>query len=258
MRSTPEWPLRGRQPYHRHLLWRCRPSQLAGQPVADPDAQPAAGSEFRNRRERRLPAKSLPFSTLPGARRPGPLRGAGDARIRAPATPARRSSSTTCPGTRRSMATTASITTPGASSPTRRRWLYATGFDLLDLQRQRALLPPDCSGFYGDLFPFEDSQNFMSRDRELAQFHDIRLRCRRQLGSSIPAWPHWIEKGTLNLNYNRLLISYDDFHDFGRVGARRTAFRSTPTAPASRSSLFPCGTEPLFASLLVHRYGGDS
>ncbi len=71
--------------------------------------------------------------------------------------------------------------------------------------------------FYGDLFPFEDSQNFMSRDRELAQFHDIAF----GVGATWqfhPAWPHWIEKGTLNLNYNRLLISYDDFHDFGRVG----------------------------------------
>ena len=71
--------------------------------------------------------------------------------------------------------------------------------------------------FYGDLFPFEDSQNFMSRDRELAKFHDIAL----GLGASWqfhPSWPHWIEKGSLNLSYTRLHIAYDDFHDFGRVG----------------------------------------
>jgi hypothetical protein len=71
--------------------------------------------------------------------------------------------------------------------------------------------------FYGDLFPYEDSQNFMSRDRELAQFHDISV----GFGATWqfhPSWPHWIEKGTLNLNYNRLHIAYDDFHDFGRVG----------------------------------------
>jgi Protein of unknown function (DUF3570) len=71
--------------------------------------------------------------------------------------------------------------------------------------------------FYSDLFPFEDSQNFMSRDRELAQFHDITL----GLGASWqfhPSWPHWIEKGSLNLSYNRMHIAYADFHDFGKVG----------------------------------------
>ena len=67
--------------------------------------------------------------------------------------------------------------------------------------------------FYSDLFPFEDSQNFMSRDRELAQFQDWTL----GLGASWqfhPGWPRWIEKGTLNLSYNRLHVAYDDFHNF--------------------------------------------
>jgi|SRR5665213_173627 len=67
--------------------------------------------------------------------------------------------------------------------------------------------------FYGDLFPFEDSQNFMSRDRELAQFHDLTL----GLGASWqfhPSWPRWIEKGSLNLSYNRLHVAYDDFHNY--------------------------------------------
>jgi hypothetical protein len=73
------------------------------------------------------------------------------------------------------------------------------------------------ANFYSDLFPFEDSQNFMSRDRELAKFHDITL----GFGASWqfhPSWPHWIEKGSLNLSYNRMHIAYDDFHDFGKPG----------------------------------------
>jgi hypothetical protein len=73
------------------------------------------------------------------------------------------------------------------------------------------------ANFYSDLFPFEDSQNFMSRDRELAQFHDLSL----GFGASWqfhPTWPHWLEKGSLNFSYNRLHIAYDDFHDFGHVG----------------------------------------
>jgi hypothetical protein len=67
--------------------------------------------------------------------------------------------------------------------------------------------------FYSDLFPYQDSQNFMSRDRELAQFYDISV----GLGASWqfkPAWPRWIEKGTLNLAYNRLHIAYEDFHNY--------------------------------------------
>jgi hypothetical protein len=67
--------------------------------------------------------------------------------------------------------------------------------------------------FYSDLFPFQDSQNFMSRDRELAQFQDWTL----GLGASWqfrPSWPRWIEKGTLNLSYDRLHVTYDDFHNY--------------------------------------------
>jgi Protein of unknown function (DUF3570) len=68
------------------------------------------------------------------------------------------------------------------------------------------------ANFYNDLYPFQDSQNFTSRDRELAQFHSLTL----GLGASWefhPGWPHWVDKGTLNFNYNRLRISYQDFHD---------------------------------------------
>jgi hypothetical protein len=68
------------------------------------------------------------------------------------------------------------------------------------------------ANFYSDLYPFQDSQNFTSRDRELAQFHSLTL----GLGGSWefhPGWPHWVDKGTLNFNYNRLHIDYQDFHN---------------------------------------------
>ncbi len=77
--------------------------------------------------------------------------------------------------------------------------------------RQRA------ATFYSDLFPYENSQNFMSRDRELAKFQDYSI----GLGATWefhPGWPRWIEKGTLNLSYDRLHISYGDFHNW-TVGA---------------------------------------
>jgi hypothetical protein len=68
------------------------------------------------------------------------------------------------------------------------------------------------ANFYSDLFPYQNSQNFMSRDRELAQFHSLTL----GLGASWefhPAWPHWVDKGTLNFNFDHLRIDYQDFHD---------------------------------------------
>jgi Protein of unknown function (DUF3570) len=64
--------------------------------------------------------------------------------------------------------------------------------------------------FYSDLFPFENAQNFESRDRELAQFHSLTL----GLGASWefhPTWVHFIEHGTLNADVQRLRIDYDDF-----------------------------------------------
>jgi hypothetical protein len=67
--------------------------------------------------------------------------------------------------------------------------------------------------FYSDLFPYQDSQNFMARDRELAQYDDLTL----GLAASWqfrPSWPHWIEKGTLNLSYDRMHIAYSDFHNY--------------------------------------------
>jgi len=66
--------------------------------------------------------------------------------------------------------------------------------------------------FYSDLFPYANAQNFESRDRELAQFHSLTV----GLGATWqfqPPWPHWIEKGTVNLNVYRMMIDYQDFRD---------------------------------------------
>jgi hypothetical protein len=68
------------------------------------------------------------------------------------------------------------------------------------------------ANFYSDLFPYFNSQNFLARDRELAQFHSITL----GFGADWefhPAWPHWIEKGTMNLDVQRMLIDYQDFRN---------------------------------------------
>ncbi len=66
--------------------------------------------------------------------------------------------------------------------------------------------------FYSDLFPYENSQNFMARDRELAQFHSIT----GELGAAYefhPSWPRWVDKGSVNLDVERMIIDYQDFRD---------------------------------------------
>ena len=66
--------------------------------------------------------------------------------------------------------------------------------------------------FYSDLFPFENAQNFESRDRELAQFHSMTV----GLGTAYefhPSWPHFLERGQINLDVQHIRIDYQDFHN---------------------------------------------
>ncbi|HEX4375797.1 MAG TPA: DUF3570 domain-containing protein [Steroidobacteraceae bacterium] len=66
--------------------------------------------------------------------------------------------------------------------------------------------------FYSDVFPFENAQNFESRDRELAQFHSLTL----GVGAAWefkPTWPSFIQKGTVNADFQHMRIDYDDFRN---------------------------------------------
>jgi hypothetical protein len=68
------------------------------------------------------------------------------------------------------------------------------------------------ANFYSDLYPFQNSQNFTSRDRELAQFRSLTLGLNASWAFR-PPWPHWIDKGTLNFSFDHLRIDYQDFHN---------------------------------------------
>lgn len=70
----------------------------------------------------------------------------------------------------------------------------------------------DAADFYSDLFPYVDAQNFLARDKELSTFrsHAIRL----GVGYELPLdLFDVIERGAVNLVYDRLMFSYDDFRD---------------------------------------------
>jgi hypothetical protein len=67
--------------------------------------------------------------------------------------------------------------------------------------------------FYSDLFPFRDAQNFLARDKELASFqsHGPHVGMTYQLFDRTSDTRQL--KGTLNLFYDYMIFSYDDFRD---------------------------------------------
>jgi hypothetical protein len=68
------------------------------------------------------------------------------------------------------------------------------------------------ASFYSDLFPFANSQNFMARDRELAAFQSYAIGAGLSYEFKIAQLP-WINKSSLNLRFDHLLINYSDFRN---------------------------------------------
>jgi hypothetical protein len=66
--------------------------------------------------------------------------------------------------------------------------------------------------FYSDLFPRANYSNFMARDRELAAFHSYTLGVGASYEFSVPRAP-WINKSSLNIHYDRLMIDYSNFRN---------------------------------------------
>jgi len=73
------------------------------------------------------------------------------------------------------------------------------------------------ANFYSDLFPFEDSQNFMGRDKELSPFVSNTI----GLGVSYEFTKNsggFIDKGTVNFNIDHIQFDYSDFRDLRSTG----------------------------------------
>jgi hypothetical protein len=66
--------------------------------------------------------------------------------------------------------------------------------------------------FYSDLFPYRDYQNFMTRSRELATFNSYSLGAGVSYQFGIP-YVHFINRSTVNFQYNRLIIDYKDYRE---------------------------------------------
>jgi hypothetical protein len=68
------------------------------------------------------------------------------------------------------------------------------------------------ASFYSDLFPRADYQNYMARDRELAQFKSYTAGIGATYQFHVPGAP-WIDKSTANVRVDHLLVDYADFRD---------------------------------------------
>jgi hypothetical protein len=75
----------------------------------------------------------------------------------------------------------------------------------------------EAAEFYSDLFPREDFQNFLARDKELASMQS------HTLGFGVvyefkPGWAAFLSKAAVNLKYDLIRFDYDDFRDLRTTG----------------------------------------
>jgi hypothetical protein len=105
----------------------------------------------------------------------------------------------------------------GYTQPWGKKWLFEAGYRWYD---------QSSADFYSDLFPREDAQNFLARDKELSSFtsHMFSLGATYELPRM--RW-NILERATLNLYYDRIHYDYADFRDLRKQGV-------------------PAGTEPLY------------
>jgi hypothetical protein len=66
--------------------------------------------------------------------------------------------------------------------------------------------------FYSDLFPQQDAQNFLARDKELSTFSSHTIGIKVSYDFLKNGWRS-IDKGTLNIAWDHILFDYDDFRD---------------------------------------------
>lgn len=84
--------------------------------------------------------------------------------------------------------------------------------------------------FFSDLFPYENAQNFMVRDKETSALTGHTLGFGAAYEFPVTFAP-WIKRGTANVHFSRMMIDYDEFRDL----------RGRP--PGTQQP----GTEPLYA-----------
>lgn len=72
--------------------------------------------------------------------------------------------------------------------------------------------------FYSDLFPFQDAQNFLARDKELSSFSDLTLGVGVSYEFDNRTWSTF-KRGSLSFYYDYILFDYEDFRDLTQPGS---------------------------------------
>lgn len=102
----------------------------------------------------------------------------------------------------------------GYTQPWGTRWIFELGYRWYD---------QSAADFYSDLFPRENAQNFLGRDKELSTFSDQMF----SFGATYELPPlgwHRIRRSTINVYVDHVRYEYDDFRDV-------TAGRAPGTEP---------------------------
>ena len=96
----------------------------------------------------------------------------------------------------------------GYTLPYRDSWIFDARFRLHDQTEAE---------FYSDLFPFQDAQNYLARDKELSDFTSTTI----GIGASYDFGRSWsvIDRGSLNIELDWIRFDYDNFRDLTESGA---------------------------------------
>jgi len=96
--------------------------------------------------------------------------------------------------------------------PFRDRWRLDLRYRYYDQNR---------ADFYSDLFPRQDAQNYLARDKELSTFSDYTLGFGLSYEFTRKGWG-FIDRGSLNFKYDRIRFDYKDFRDLTAGGTPGT------------------------------------
>ena len=96
----------------------------------------------------------------------------------------------------------------GYTWPNEDRWIFETSLRYYDQQK---------ADFFSDLFPFEDAQNHLARDKELSTFTSITLGGGFSYELDNGNWS-WFKRGSLNFHLDHIFFDYDDFRDLTKSG----------------------------------------
>ena len=91
----------------------------------------------------------------------------------------------------------------GYTWPSRQNWIFETSIRYYEQDR---------ADFYSDLFPFQDAQNFLARDKELSTFTSLTVGFGLSYELDNRGW-ELFRRGSLNFHLDNIQFDYDDFRD---------------------------------------------